>query len=176
MAFTQITVTGTYDSSANGSVTFTLTQPMANSDEIASVTPIVATVAAGALSQVLNANTDPTTVPQGVVYGVTEVLTGYAPRDYFIEVPAVVTETNGSTTAQSKTVVLASVTPELWMVGLPISGTNIPTNSTISAVDQAHSTVTISNAATGTGTGLSFTIGSSTIDISTLMPGETEWQ
>ncbi len=43
-------------------------------------------------------------------------------------------------------------------IGKPISGTNIPANTTISAVASATS-VTISQAATGTGTGLTLTIG-----------------
>jgi len=90
MAFTQVTLTGTYQDAAGnplaGTVTFTLTTPIANADVIASVAPITVTLENGSFSLVLAATDDPGTVPPGVPYGVTEALSNGQPRDYFISV------------------------------------------------------------------------------------------
>lgn len=89
MAFTKVTVVGTYESGpghpAAGTITFTLTQPMENSNVIVPAEPVAATLdASGHFTVELFANDDAETIPQGVQYGVTEQITGAQPRDYFI--------------------------------------------------------------------------------------------
>jgi hypothetical protein len=91
MAFTPVTVTGSYESesgaTAAGTVTFTLTQAMQNADQIVTPTPITVTLdGTGHFSTVLLANDDTGTTPPGVCYGVTEQITGGQQRDYFIVV------------------------------------------------------------------------------------------
>jgi hypothetical protein len=87
--FTQVTLTGTFQEPAGGpaagTLTFTLTQAMANADVTIPPKPITATLDEnGRFRVVLFANDDEDTVPQGVQYGVTEQVTGAQPRDYFI--------------------------------------------------------------------------------------------
>lgn len=85
--FTEVVVTGSYVTEggqpAAGTLTFTLTQPMANGVSV-SPAPITATLTDGGFTVVLLANDDAETVPQGVRYGVTEQITGAQPLDYFI--------------------------------------------------------------------------------------------
>lgn len=91
MAFTTVTVTGTYDvqgNPASGTLTFTLTAPMSNSNVSVVPQPIRVTLANGSFSVSLYANDDTATVPQGVSWGVTEQISGAQPRDYFITVPS----------------------------------------------------------------------------------------
>ncbi len=88
-AFTTVEIVGAFatqaGSPAAGTITFTLTQPMANDGIVALPTPIVATLdATGRLVVRLYANDDAATVPTGVQYGVTEQIVGAQPRDYFI--------------------------------------------------------------------------------------------
>lgn len=88
--FTEVVVTGSYPQEngapAQGTLTFTLTQPMANGVTVPP-SPITVTLAEdGTFTVVLLANDDAATVPQGVRYGVTEQITGAQPRDYFIVV------------------------------------------------------------------------------------------
>lgn len=88
MAFTTITVTGTYPG-CTGTVTFTLTGAMQNDGQIILPQPISAALdQEGAFSVSLLANDDTDTQPPGVMYGVTETITGARPRDSFIEVPS----------------------------------------------------------------------------------------
>jgi hypothetical protein len=86
MAFTLITVTGTYllptGAPASGSVSFTLTAPMRDATSDVTITPqeqVVALNASGSISINLYANDDDSTVPDGVTYEVNERLneTGY---------------------------------------------------------------------------------------------------
>lgn len=91
MAFTMVTITGTYasqpDQWADGELTFTLTQGMSNGNVTLPATPIkVQLDEAGHFSVELAANDDLATEPQGVLYGVTEIVVGAQPRDYFIKV------------------------------------------------------------------------------------------
>jgi hypothetical protein len=88
LAFTEITVTGSYGATASGSVTFTLTQPMANADVVMLPEPVVVQLVDGAFSTTLAAVDDAATVPQGVFWAVTENIVGAQPRDYFIVVPS----------------------------------------------------------------------------------------
>ncbi len=89
MSFTTVVVEGTFKTSAGqsatGTLTFTLTQPMVNSDVSVQPSPIIVTLnGSGHFSTTLYANDDEGTLPQGVQYGVTEQITGAQPRDYFI--------------------------------------------------------------------------------------------
>lgn len=93
MAFTLITVTGTYrlptGAPASGSVSFTLTAPMRDALEDITITPqeqVVALNSSGSISINLYANDDDSTVPDGVTYEVNERLneTGY--NKYFITI------------------------------------------------------------------------------------------
>lgn len=94
MAFTQIQVTGSFQSTtgsepAAGQLTFTLTRPMSNSNVIVTPSPITATLDDdGSFNVTLVANDDPDTAPSGVWYGVTEQIIDGQPRDYFIVIPA----------------------------------------------------------------------------------------
>lgn len=95
MAFTQITVTGTFQNSdgtpASGGIRFTPTAVMRNgtsATEINARTPVHAQVVNGVLSAVtLAATTDPGTTPTGVTYEVSEHLTGQQRLTYHIAVP-----------------------------------------------------------------------------------------
>ena len=176
MAFTMVTLTGNYGASASGTLTFTLTQAMANADQILVPAPLTVTLASGEFSQELASNLDPATTPQGVMWGVTEQVTGAQPRDYVIELPTIVDETNGSTTDGSPYVQLSSVTAALWMTGLPVTGPGIPADTTVVLVLQQTNQLQLSNNATANGTGLAFVIGTTTIDISQLMPTAIGWQ
>lgn len=93
MAFTLITVTGTYllptGAPASGSVSFTLTAPMRDALADITITPqeqVVALNSSGSISINLYANDDDSTVPDGVTYEVNERLneTGY--NKYFITI------------------------------------------------------------------------------------------
>lgn len=180
MAFTTVTVTGTFKDASGtakaGSVVFTLSQPIENGDVIAEPTPIVAELnGSGQISVGLYSNVDLATSPPNTCYGVTELITGAQLRDYFVVIPTQLVETNGSTTNNSETVQLSSVTAAPWMVGCPITGSHIPANATITAVNQALNQLTISAPATATASGVALTIGATTIDLSTLMPGDVGW-
>lgn len=88
--FTPITLMGTFASqpgqTASGELTFTLTQGMSNANTTLPATPIkVQLDEEGSFSVQLAANDDPETEPQGVLYGVTEIIVGAQPRDYFIK-------------------------------------------------------------------------------------------
>lgn len=174
MSFTVITITGNYGASATGSFIFTLTQAMANSDQVLVPSPISATLSEGQLSVELQSNVDPATTPQGVVWGVTEVIAGAQPRDYFVEVPSVLTDSAASTTSGSPYVQLSTVTAAMWMLGLPISGAGIPANATVAQVLQQLNQLQLSAPATATGV-TSVTVGSSAVDIAALMPTELGW-
>ncbi len=94
MAFTPITVTGTYLSSgtgnpATGRVIFLLTSPMrqANGNITISPTEITAQLSAsGSFSVSLYATNDTGTTPQGVTYEVTERIRGAGINKYFISI------------------------------------------------------------------------------------------
>jgi hypothetical protein len=86
--FSEVTITGNYGVGAAGTVTFTLTLPMANGGQIMLPAPIIAQVVNGLFSVQLAANDDALTVPPGTFWGVTEQIAGAQPRDYFITVPS----------------------------------------------------------------------------------------
>jgi hypothetical protein len=89
-SFTEVVVTGSYTTEngqpAQGTLTFTLSQPMANGMTVPP-SPITVTLREdGSFTVNLLANDDAATVPQGVRYGVTEQINGAQPRDYFVVV------------------------------------------------------------------------------------------
>ena len=95
MAFTTITVTGTYlqaDNStpATGNVTFLASTTMTDSsnDQIVAPTFVTGTLnGAGTFSVSLTATDDSTTQPTGVTYEVTENIDGAGQNKYNIAVP-----------------------------------------------------------------------------------------
>lgn len=188
MAFSSVILTGNFGASATGSLTFTLTGRMSNADLTLVPTPVTVVLASGAFSETFAPNDDTGTVPRGVAYAVTELIDAAQPSDYFIDIPPVVIETNGSTTLNSTTVQLSSAKATAAMVGQSITGTGIPTGTTITGVTVGNpindpfnpaptlplNSVTMSAEATATGTGLTLTIGA-TIDLSMLRPGNKGW-
>jgi hypothetical protein len=95
MAFTTITVTGTFlaagGSAASGNITFVASATMTDSASNQTVSPTLVTGTlngSGVLSVALTATDDSTTQPTGVTYEVTENVTGAGQNKYNIEVPA----------------------------------------------------------------------------------------
>jgi len=93
MAFTSITVTGTYEDTngdpAEGRVTFKLTSAMRQPAQNLTIVPtdVIATLDGdGEFSIALTANNDSGTVPSGVGYEVTERIKGAALNKYFISI------------------------------------------------------------------------------------------
>jgi hypothetical protein len=94
VAFTSITVTGTYVETGTGtpsagSVRFLLSAPMRDVEDDITVAPseVVATLdGSGSFSVVLYATNDTWTEPKGVTYEVTERITGAARNKYFIAI------------------------------------------------------------------------------------------
>jgi hypothetical protein len=92
VAFTQVTVTGTYrdaeGNDAQGAVVFTPTHAMRNGEIVVSA-PRTAQIVAGAIDIDLAATDDAGTTPEGVVYEVSEHITGTrVRRTYYLAVPA----------------------------------------------------------------------------------------
>lgn len=96
MAFTQISITGSFQDASgaavDGTVTFTPTVPMRNTEEATEATvdkPIVRAIVGGALaSGTLAATDDPDTTPTGATYQVDVRINRISGVDtYFIEVP-----------------------------------------------------------------------------------------
>tara|TARA_Y100000004_G_scaffold100752_1_gene112929 strand:- start:36 stop:626 length:591 start_codon:yes stop_codon:yes gene_type:complete len=95
MAFTSITVTGTYKKAdgttpASGNVTFLATNPMTDSSNNQIVSPTLVTGilnGSGAFSVTLTATTDTTTQPSGTTYEVTENIDEAFQVKYNIAVP-----------------------------------------------------------------------------------------
>ena len=95
MAFTSITVTGTYykadgTTPASGNVTFLATNPMTDSSNNQIVAPTLVTGTlngSGVFSVTLTATTDPTTQPDGTTYEVTENIDEAFQVKYNISVP-----------------------------------------------------------------------------------------
>lgn len=184
MAFSLVTLTGSYTdgqgSQMSGELTFTLAGVMSNDRITAQPVSYIVALVGGAFSVALYANTDAGTIPTGMLWQVTEALYGTQTgaqaqanaRDYNIEVPGKVIETNGTTSAllgaqaiQLSTLQWAQVVP-----GQSVTGSGVQAGTFVTGVDAGLNQVTISNNLLSYGTGLSFTFGA-TIDISALMPG-----
>ncbi len=91
MAFTQITITQDFNladgGDPSGTVTFTPSAPMLNSDITVPAAPVAGRLdGTGALSITLDATTDPATTPTGVTYRVDEKINGVT-RSYYVEIP-----------------------------------------------------------------------------------------
>lgn len=91
MAFTEVTITGTYRTAdgvvAAGAVVFTPTAVMRNG-EIVVGNPVTAQITTGSISVTLAATDDPDTTPVGVSYRVDEHIVGSrSRRTYYLEVP-----------------------------------------------------------------------------------------
>jgi len=186
--FSLVSLTGNYGTGVSGSLTFTLSDAMSNSNVISVPTPIVVAVTNGTFSQTFYSNLDAATVPQGIAWCVTEQITGSPVRDYSIFIPPIQTEINGQTFADSNVIQLSSVTASLNMVGQSVTGPNIPSSSVITGVQVGNPTndplnpvptallnsVTLNNEVTIPGSALTIVIGA-TIDLSQLMPGAPFW-
>lgn len=105
MAFTQITVTASYETAENdpaaGTVEFLPTAPMVNAGTTVIAAPVAAVLGVGGgISLALAANNDAGTTPPGVGYRVSEFIDGQTARRYTVVIPA---------TAPSGTVDLATL-------------------------------------------------------------------
>lgn len=177
MSFSQPTITHTFENAdgtaGSGAIQFTLSAMMTNGTTSIVPAEITANLnSSGVLSQALTSNIDPATVPaapQSTQWRVDARVLGAQVQTYFITVPPIQTETNGSTTISSPVVQLSSLTAAAFMVGQSIAGTGIPSGATVLSVNIAANQLTISANATANGTGLSLTIGT-TIDLGALLP------
>jgi hypothetical protein len=158
---------------ASGAIQFTLTGRMQNGTKSIVPASITATLSgSGGLSQAVTSNLDPGTVPAAPMntqWRVDLRILGSSVETYYVTVPPIQTETNGSTASGSAVVTLSSLTADDFMVGQSITGTGIPTSTTILSVNTTANTVTMSANATATGTALSLVLGA-TIDLGQLLP------
>lgn len=181
MAFSQPTVTHSFtqgtQQAATGTIEWSLLDPMTNgSVTLLPPSSIIANLSSGAMSQAITSNIDPGTVPAApwnATWRVDIQVTNAQLQSYFVTVPPIQTELSGSTTLNSKTVQLSSLTAADFMIGQSITGTNIPSTTIITAVNTTLNQVSISNAASGTGSALSLTLGA-TVDLEYLLPGEPQ--
>jgi len=129
MAFTTITVTGSYTkadgtTAASGNVTFLATNPMTDSSNNAIVSPTLVTGTlnnAGTFSVSLTATNDSTTSPSGTTYEVTENIDEAGQVKYNISVPY---------NSASSTLNLADVTPATT----PVTSYNYATQEYVAGV------------------------------------------
>jgi len=129
MAFTTITVTGSYTkadgtTAASGNVTFLATNPMTDSSNDAIVSPTLVTGTlnnAGTFSVSLTATNDSTTSPSGTTYEVTENIDEAGQVKYNISVPY---------NSASSTLNLADVTPATT----PVTSYNYATQEYVAGV------------------------------------------
>lgn len=114
MAFTTVTVTGTYKRSdgttaASGTVSFVASHAMTDSsnNQVVAPTRVTGTLnSSGVFSVTLTATDDTTTTPSGVTYEVTERIIDAAENKYNISVPK-----NSPSVGGTPTLDLADVTP-----------------------------------------------------------------
>lgn len=188
--FSQVTVTGNYGAGTTGTLTILLQQPMMNNAVTVPQQLLTVTLnTSGSFSQVLNANGDTGTTPQGVSYNVSESITGSPFADYSIFVPRIQNETDGTIKSSDLSVIyLSTATADPSMIGQSVSGPGITTGTVIASVVEPipiqevinypfqpnSNSVTLSQPASGAGTGLAFTFGES-IDISYLRPQQLGW-
>lgn len=143
MAFTQVTVTGTYRDAegdeAVGAVVFTPAAAMRN-DSIVVASPVTAQIVDGAISVSLAATDDPDTLPLGVTYEVVEQIVGTRyRRRYQLPVPyaggAIDLDDPDTVIVESDPVITVPVSgpPGLSVVGAEIDG-------------DGHLIITLSNA------------------------------
>lgn len=91
VAFTPVTITHDFDlpnqAGVVGTISWTPAEPMHNGSKTVGGTVISTLDAAGALSQVIDATTDPGTTPPGVPYRIVIRITGQPTRTYYSPVP-----------------------------------------------------------------------------------------
>jgi hypothetical protein len=89
VAFTQVTITHDFDlpAGALGTVSFSPVEPMHNAGHTAAGTIVATLDGTGALSQVVDATTDPGTTPVGVHYRVVLRVSGQPPTVWYTPVP-----------------------------------------------------------------------------------------
>jgi hypothetical protein len=175
MGFTAPVITHTWENAdgtpASGSVTCSLTARMTNGTTSIVPAEITANLnSSGVLSQSLTSNCDAaTTPPNAAQWKLDFRIQGAQLETFYIVVPPIVIETDGATESGQDTVALSSQTANTNMIGQSITGTNIPADTTITGVLSGTNGVTMSANATGSGTGLTLTIGA-TIDLGQLLP------
>ncbi len=188
MAFTTPTITHTFEgppgTPATGTVEWSLLEWMTNG-AVSLMPPMLSIYALDATGTMtvdnLPSNLDPGTQPAppwNSLYRLDIQITNAQAQSFVVIIPPIQTETNATLTLNSKTITLGSLTAEWWMVGQSITGTGIPTGTIITGANnlvgsfpqqQAVNTITISNAATQSGTGMTLTLGAS-IDLAALLP------
>lgn len=182
MAFSAPLVTHTFvnadSTAASGSIEWTLGARMQNGTQSIVPSSITSNLDAnGLLSQLITSNTDSGTVPTApgnTQWRVDMRILGSSIETYFVVVPPIQTETNGSIVSGALNVVqLSSLTAAEFMVGQSaICAGKIPSDATVLSVNLTTNTVTIS--ANGTaGTALSVTLGT-TIDLGQLLPNQQQ--
>jgi len=104
-----VTVTARYETMngdpAAGSITLTPSVAMSNAGETISTIPLTLTLASGQATFQAAAIDDPGTTPSGVVYNVTENITGASPRTYSVQFSYLVPTVNLSDIAPASTLV-----------------------------------------------------------------------
>ncbi|MGH2877321.1 MAG: hypothetical protein ACRDNS_29555 [Trebonia sp.] len=180
MAFTQVTLTGAFHGETGaaqaGTLTFTLARSMSNDGTVIAPAPVqVILDSTGSFSQVLVANTDQDTVPQGVWCRVTEQIAGRA-RDYFVLIPGTAVDEAATLTQGSDLVSLSSLLAMGWMVGCMVTGAGIPANTTVAAVLQGSNQLKLSAAVSASGASVAVTVSPpATVSLADLTPGDTQW-
>jgi hypothetical protein len=180
MAFTPITLVGTYleasGAPASGTVQFELSQAMEDStdDKIVGIEVFTCVMSStGKISQVLYANDDSTTVPVGTSYLVTETFEpSHVVRQYSISVPH---------TAPGGVLDLSTVVPVMPDIALAFStetpladtaGGSVGTSNLVNHADHQHPT-TGSPSATPRLRAYLNTAGDATANADTLLPIDT---
>ena len=164
MSRTTIAIEGTVldsgGAAAAGTICFTPTTTATNGSEFYDAQPVCGTFDAdgriiGQSGEALNvlASDDAGTTPI-VTYVVDLSVTGQPASTFRVQVPSASTATDPSvtTTLGSTSVVLAALIVSSSMIGRTVTGTNWPLGTTVVAVDSATNALTLSQAATSSGT------------------------
>ena len=166
-------------SPAQGTVCATPTSMLANGSQLVDTTPQAGIlnmagqiVAQSLYALVIGANDDAGTTPPDGAYVFTIQRDGSPLLEFTAAVPAASTATDvgGTTTNLSPVIILGSLIASLAMQGQPITGTNIPSSTTVLSVDENENTLTLSNPCTGSDLlGCTFVVGGA-IEMSALIP------
>ena len=114
------------------------------------------------LAFVLNATDDADTLPIGASYTFTVVLDGeqivefssgvpHDPSAFHSLLPVECVDVLATTTDESDIVTLVNLLAANSMIGATVTGNHIPSDTTITAVNEVTNTITLSNEATATG-------------------------
>lgn len=174
MSFSSPTISHTFINAdgtpASGTVQFTLSKRMTNGSSSYVPASISANLnSSGVLSQAVPSNLDPGTYPTDSEWRVDIRIMGCPEEQVVGQVPPLLTETNGSTTAGSPIVQLSSLTAVYYMRGQSITGSNVPASTTILSVNVTTNQITMSANATGNGSALTLTLGA-TLDLGAFLP------